>query len=134
MMKKIFYMLICLSVVLFSSTSFAGVKSKKSGRTTTVQTTKASSVANSTPAKIGSGAVYKTDTDAAKGATDLGYTRTNLRSSGDTAIFKKGNSYITRDRTGHKGGAWKEASSPENLNKKSTRNGTFDVNMNRIGD
>lgn len=49
-------------------------------------------------------------------------------------MFKKGNSYITRDVDGHNGGAWKEAASPKKLNKKETRNGTFDINLNKIGD
>lgn len=35
---------------------------------------------------------------------------------------------------GHIGGAWKEASTPEKLNSKNTRNGTFDLNLKRIGD
>ncbi|WP_228702691.1 toxin C-terminal domain-containing protein [Faucicola boevrei] len=107
---------------------------KKIGRTTTVQTTKASSVANSTPARVTNGAVYKTDAEATKGATALGYTKTNYRTKSGAVVFKKGNSYISRDVDGHNGGAWKEASSPEKLNSKDTRNGTFDVNMNRIGD
>ncbi|MGH1601649.1 toxin C-terminal domain-containing protein [Campylobacter majalis] len=34
----------------------------------------------------------------------------------------------------HNGGAWKEASSPEKLLSKKTRNGTFDKDMKRIGD
>ncbi|QOW51417.1 hypothetical protein G0029_16600 (plasmid) [Acinetobacter sp. YH12138] len=38
------------------------------------------------------------------------------------------------DTTGHIGGAWKEASSVDALNRKSTRNGTFDVNMKKVGD
>ncbi|WP_133118698.1 toxin C-terminal domain-containing protein [Conservatibacter flavescens] len=78
--------------------------------------------------------VFQTDSQAAKVAKELGYTRTNYRTKSDAVIFKKGNSYITRDVDGHNGGAWKEASSPEKLNKKETRNGTFDINLNRIGD
>jgi hypothetical protein len=64
----------------------------------------------------------------------LGYRKIKERTRNDAAIFKKGNSYISRDKDGHNGGAWKEASSPEKLNKKETRNGTFDKNLNRIGD
>ncbi|WP_239776289.1 toxin C-terminal domain-containing protein [Neisseria meningitidis] len=41
---------------------------------------------------------------------------------------------MSRDVDSHNGGAWKEASSPKNLNRKETRNGTFDKNLNRIGD
>lgn len=78
--------------------------------------------------------VFERDSDAAKVAKDLGYTRTNYRTKAGAVVFKKGNSYITRDVDGHNGGAWKEASSPEKLNSKETRNGTFDINLNRIGD
>ncbi|HGO5815439.1 TPA: toxin C-terminal domain-containing protein [Mannheimia haemolytica] len=67
-------------------------------------------------------------------AKELGYIKTNYRTKSGAAVFKKGNSYITRDVDGHNGGAWKEASSPEKLNKKETRNGTFDINLNKIGD
>lgn len=49
-------------------------------------------------------------------------------------MFKRGNDYITRDLDGHNGGAWKMADSVKNLGSKETRSGTFDVNLNRIGD
>ncbi|ENV56902.1 hypothetical protein F951_01242, partial [Acinetobacter soli CIP 110264] len=78
--------------------------------------------------------VYPTDSLAKKAAETMGYTRTNYRTRNGAVIFKKGNSYISRDVDGHNGGAWKEASSPQKLNSKETRNGTFDINMNRIGD
>ncbi|MDO7484452.1 toxin C-terminal domain-containing protein [Acinetobacter baumannii] len=78
--------------------------------------------------------VYPTDTEAQKAAKLLGYQKTNYRTRNKAAVFKKGNSYISRDVDGHNGGAWKEASSPEKLNSKETRNGTFDINLNRIGD
>lgn len=77
--------------------------------------------------------VYKDDGVAAEAATALGYVKTNYRTNYKTTIFKKGNSYITRDKFGHIGGAWKEASSPEKLSRKETRNGTFDRNMKKIG-
>ncbi|QLB15306.1 hypothetical protein A6B39_07470 [Mannheimia granulomatis] len=78
--------------------------------------------------------VFERDSDAAKVAKELGYAKTNYRTKSGAAVFKKGNSYITRDVDGHNGGAWKEAASPEKLNSKETRNGTFDINLNRIGD
>lgn len=78
--------------------------------------------------------VYSNDIAATEAAKALGYVKTNYRTKNGAAIFKKNNSYISRDVDGHNGGAWKEASSPEKLNAKSTRNGTFDVNMKRIGD
>ncbi|UOO80756.1 toxin C-terminal domain-containing protein [Uruburuella testudinis] len=81
-----------------------------------------------------SGPVFKTDTEAAKAAKSLGYIKTNFRTKSGAVIFKKDNSYITRDVDGHIGGAWKEASSPEKLNSKNTRNGTFDLNLKKIGD
>ena len=62
------------------------------------------------------------------------YKKTNYRTKNDAVIFKKGNSYISRDVGGHNGGAWKEASSAQKINAKVTRNGTFDINMQRIGD
>ncbi|WP_446230390.1 toxin C-terminal domain-containing protein [Pasteurella testudinis] len=78
--------------------------------------------------------VFKTDSEAAKKAKELGYEKTNFRTKSGAAIFKKGNSYISRDVDGHIGGAWKEASSPDKLNRKDTRNGTFDIELNRLGD
>ncbi|WP_246883138.1 toxin C-terminal domain-containing protein [Pseudomonas sp. Tri1] len=50
------------------------------------------------------------------------------------AVFKKGGFYITRDVDSHNGGAWKMASSVRELGGKSTRLGTYDVNLKRIGD
>lgn len=46
--------------------------------------------------------------------------------------------YISRDIANggesHSGGVWKMATSAENLNKKETRLGTYDANLNRIAD
>ena len=86
------------------------------------------------PRKTPSTPVYRNDSEAYAAAKELGYRKIKERTRNDAAIFKKGNSYISRDKDGHNGGAWKEASSPEKLNKKETRNGTFDKNQNRIGD
>ncbi len=82
----------------------------------------------------GKALVYPNDKTAGKAAEAMGYKKTNYRTKNGAAVYKKGNSYISRDVDGHNGGAWKEASSVDKLNSKSTRNGTFDVNMNRIGD
>ncbi|WP_436799981.1 toxin C-terminal domain-containing protein [Pseudomonas synxantha] len=41
---------------------------------------------------------------------------------------------MTRDLDGHNGGAWKAATSIKDLNSKSMRLGTFDLNLKRIGD
>lgn len=42
--------------------------------------------------------------------------------------------YISVDKDGHRGGAWKGASSIKNLGSKKTRSGTYDANLKRIGD
>ncbi|EPI8021501.1 polymorphic toxin-type HINT domain-containing protein, partial [Neisseria gonorrhoeae] len=86
------------------------------------------------PRKTPSTPVYGNDSEAYAAAKKLGYRKIKERTRNDAAIFKKGKSYISRDVDSHNGGAWKEASSPKNLNRKETRNGTFDKNLNRIGD
>ena len=78
--------------------------------------------------------IYEDDSEAYAAAKELGYRKIKERTRNDAAIFKKGKSYISRDVDSHNGGAWKEASSPKKLNRKETRNGTFDKNLNRIGD
>lgn len=77
-------------------------------------------------------AVYPTEKEAKVAAEQLGYKKLGV--FGKAVVYKKGNSYITRDLDAHNGGAWKEASSPEKLLSKKTRNGTFDKDMNKIGD
>jgi RHS repeat-associated protein len=77
--------------------------------------------------------IFKTNTEAAKAAARLGFEKTNFRSMGQ-AVFKKDNYYLTRDLTGHNGGAWKMARSVEDLGSRTTRMGTYDVNLIRIGD
>ena len=53
-------------------------------------------------------------------------------------IFKRGSGkgpkYISPDADDHSGGAWKGASSIANLASKKTRSGTYDAELNRIGD
>ena len=51
-------------------------------------------------------------------------------------IYKseKGNRYITRDKDAHTNGVWKMSDKPENLRSKQTRMGTYDENLQRIGD
>ena len=75
-----------------------------------------------------------------RAAGQLGFKKTNFRSNGQP-VYKKGNRYISPDvgsgpGTGgsHNGGVWKMASSPEKLGSKTTRMGTFDANLVRIGD
>ena len=66
-------------------------------------------------------------------AHKLKFKKTNYYSHGQP-VFKKGNLYITPDMDGHNGGIWKMATSLENLRSKKTRLGTYDINLNRIGD
>ena len=66
-------------------------------------------------------------------AKELGFERTNERSHGQP-IYKKGRRYITPDADQHNGGIWKMADSIEHLRSKATRMGTYDRDLNRIGD
>jgi hypothetical protein len=74
-----------------------------------------------------------TNKHAMDAAKNLGYAKTNYTSQG-RAVFKKGNKYITRDIGSHNGGIWKMADSEKNLSNKETRMGTYDHNLERIGD
>uniref|UniRef100_UPI00403F098E toxin C-terminal domain-containing protein n=1 Tax=Solibacillus sp. FSL R5-0449 TaxID=2921639 RepID=UPI00403F098E len=72
-------------------------------------------------------------------AKDLGYTEVEGQYSHGAKIFKagkkaKGPKYISVDKDGHNGGTWKGASSIKNLGSKKTRSGTYDEELNRIGD
>ena len=66
-------------------------------------------------------------------AAALGFRPTNERSHGQP-VFTDGRRYITPDVDSHNGGAWKMAGSPRALGSKQTRSGTYDANLNRIGD
>ncbi len=74
-----------------------------------------------------------TTKQATEAARKLGYKKTNYTSHGQP-VYKKGNTYITPDVDSHSGGVWKAAGSLKDLGKKSTRWGTYDANLNRIGD
>ncbi len=80
-----------------------------------------------------SGPVYKTTKEATAAAEALGFKRINETVQGQ-AVFRRGNDFITRDVDGHNGGAWKMADSVKDLSSKATRAGTFDSQLNRIGD
>ncbi|MGF7089301.1 hypothetical protein JOD24_003184 [Kroppenstedtia sanguinis] len=71
--------------------------------------------------------------EASEAAKKLGFKKTNYKSHGQP-VFKKGNKYITPDVDQHKGEGWKMADSVKNLKSKKTRMGTYDANLNRIGD
>lgn len=76
---------------------------------------------------------FKTSKEATQAAKELGFEKTNYYSQGQP-VFKKAGRYITPDVTCHNGGVWKMADSVENLGSKSTRMGTYDAYLNRIGD
>lgn len=80
------------------------------------------------------GPFYKTAKEASEAAKRLGFTKIKETAHNGQAVYKRGNRYITRDLDGHNGGAWKMARSIKDLNSKKTRSGTFDENLNRIGD
>jgi RHS repeat-associated protein len=69
-------------------------------------------------------------------ATDLArwnsFTPTNQTLRGQT-IFRSSNRYIVQDIDSHAGGIWKMAGSPRALGSSSTRMGTYDAELNRIG-
>lgn len=77
--------------------------------------------------------VFKTTKEMTQEAEKLGFTKTNYKSSGQP-VFKKGNRYISPDRDSHNGGVWKMADSVKNLGSRTTRMGTYDKCLNRIGD
>lgn len=62
-----------------------------------------------------------------------GYKRTNMTSHG-APVYTNGKDYIFPDKDGHNGGVWKKAKNKKLLDKKETRAGTYDENLNRIGD
>jgi hypothetical protein len=62
-----------------------------------------------------------------------GYRKTNFESSGQS-VFTNGKDFISPDTDGHNGGIWKKAKSVKALGKKETRDGTYDKDLNRIGD
>jgi len=73
---------------------------------------------------------FRTDpTDLAKW---LGFRRTGESLRGEL-IFTDGRRYIVQDIDAHSGGTWKMATSLKALRAKSTRGGTYDEQLNRIG-
>jgi filamentous hemagglutinin len=78
--------------------------------------------------------IFKTTREARVAAEGLGFKKINETVHGGQAVFRKGNLYITRDLDGHNGGAWKMAASVKDLSSRSTRMGTYDSSLNRIGD
>jgi hypothetical protein len=70
---------------------------------------------------------------ADKIAKDMGFKKTNYYSK-NLPVYQRGNRFITIDRNDHNGGFWKMADSVKSLEHKATRLGTYDKNLNRIGD
>ncbi len=85
----------------------------------------------------GSGNAKMTTKEATEAAKKLGYDKVNEKSHGQP-VFKNAKNkkpkYITPDVDMHNGGVWKGADSVKDLGSKSTRLGTYDANLNRIGD
>lgn len=69
-------------------------------------------------------------------AKELGYSKTNYLSKKAVVYYnKKGKpKYIVRDIDSHNGGFWKGALTVKDLGSKKTRSGTYDIDLNRIGD
>jgi hypothetical protein len=74
-----------------------------------------------------------TSQEAAEIAKKLGFRKTNYYIH-NQPVFQKGNKFITTDIDSHNGGFWKMADSIKNLSRKTTRMGTYDQNLKRIGD
>ena len=70
--------------------------------------------------------------EAKVAAGALGFRQTNFRSHGQP-VYTNGQRFITPDVDSHAGGAWKMADSVRNLGSKNTRMGTYDRELNRIG-
>lgn len=77
-----------------------------------------------------------TNKEATEAAKKLGFEPTNHLSRTKQKIFynKKTKTYISADADGHNGGIWKQAKSVEDIDAKATRMGTYDANLNKIGD
>ncbi|MEG7485051.1 toxin C-terminal domain-containing protein, partial [Citrobacter freundii] len=71
-------------------------------------------------------------------AKELGYKKVNERSHGQPVFVNNKapnkTKYITPDVDQHNGGFWKAADSVRNLGSRRTRSGTYDADLNRIGD
>jgi filamentous hemagglutinin len=73
-----------------------------------------------------------TNSQAGDLAKWLGYRRVKGTSHGQ-AIFTNGRNFITQDVDGHIGGTWKMARTPDGFSRQQ-RLGTYDYELNRIGD
>ena len=86
--------------------------------------------------------VRMTAKESAEAAKKLGFEKTNMRAKNNEPIYynRKTKTYISQDIGSgdgsgpHNGGGWKQAKTHEKLNSKGTRMGTYDADLNRIGD
>ncbi|PMO97116.1 hypothetical protein BCS89_10780 [Vibrio splendidus] len=84
---------------------------------------------------------YKTTKEATEAAKKLGFEKTKFKTHNETVFYnKKKKFYMSRDvgsgdgNGAHNGGVWKMAKSVKDLGSKKTRLGTYDANLNKIGD
>ncbi|MER2497016.1 toxin C-terminal domain-containing protein [Vibrio neptunius] len=84
---------------------------------------------------------YKTTKEATEAAKKLGFEKTKFKIHNETVFYnKKKKLYISRDvgsgdgNGAHNGGVWKMAKSVKELGSKKTRLGTYDADLNKIGD
>lgn len=81
---------------------------------------------------------YVPSPETTKLAKELGYKKINERGKHNRPIYErkkgKGPRFISPDRASHNGGYWKGASTIEELRHKFSRSGTYDENLNKIGD
>ena len=75
------------------------------------------------------------EADAARIAKKMGAVVAGGEKSQEARVYKLGNIFIVRDRTGHRGGGWKSGPTIKSLGSKSTRAGTHCKHMcHRVGD
>ena len=67
--------------------------------------------------------------EIAKLAEDLGYHKINQMTRNSQLIFSNAKNYISFDVDQHNILGWKMASSPQKLNSKTTRTGTFSLDL-----
>jgi hypothetical protein len=74
-----------------------------------------------------------TTPEATAAAKQLGFRKVPGQSHRE-AVYFNGKVYIALDETSHTGGVWKMEKSIKDLSSKTTRMGTYDADLNRIGD
>ncbi len=63
-----------------------------------------------------------------------GFKKIKERTRNGQPIYQYGKKFFSPDRDQHSGGTWKRADSPKALDSRKTRDGTYDENLQRIGD